>query len=96
MKTPQTRTSIESTTSTDAKTTKRKYVKTTARRGKTLFDHVEESTRMTFANDMYFRGFREGEQAAALEMAKCLDSILKKYGVIATYYPLVEKEIVEL
>ena len=92
MNKPQTPTSIESTTSTDAKNTKCKYVKTTTRKGKTLVDHVEESRRMTFANDMYFRGFREGEQAAALEMARCLDSILKKYGVVATYTPFVQQE----
>lgn len=64
---------------------------TTPRQRKSFADHVKAAQDRRLNNSEYQRGYLEGEQAAALAMAKVVDAILHKYDHLATYWSFVEE-----
>ena len=50
----------------------------------TFEDHVADIAARRATNAEYLRGYREGQEAAALEFARTIDTVLGRYDTIAT------------
>ena len=53
----------------------------------TFAEHVTLNAKMRSTNAEYLRGYREGQEAAALEFARTIDTMLGRYNQIASFAP---------
>ena len=61
-------------------------------KSKSMMEHVKDADSRRLINGEYKRGYLEGQHAAALKMAECIDSLLAEYNRIAYVPPFVEQK----